>query len=1238
MENKENNNLPVKSEIWKWIKNISDNPKPLIVPEFQRKYIWNEEDVSIFLKDILESRNYNFIGTFVFKIFQFQENTFTTINEFHIIDGQQRITTLFLIFISFLNNIEKELDSDLFKNIKKVIYLDNSNSKNDSEDLQIKLQLIKDDQEKLNDLLLKLKNGYGNYDEFSVIDKNYKVINELISNYLKYNSKDSLWKKLSSIIISVITLEEGINAQEFFEKTNYLGKRLNEIDLIKNFILFDKYSSKNGNINNWKIIEEKFKNQNDLENFFMDYLLVKSSKRIKKNEIYKKFKEYYKTKHNNNKNILEDIKYYSNLYTKIIYKENNENELLYHFKEVGANIFFPLVLILLKKRNECLKDKNKIFDIDKIFKLLISYYIRKSVANQIINTNFVILLFSKLKNIINSNENKIFDAFVNVFKEQENNENKFIINNDFASYLRKWNGYKIEKNKKITKFILIQIENNKNKEKVLLDKNITIEHIMPQSKRNFEWKEEVGKNFDEIHFKYLNNLGNLTLTGVNSELKDKGFAEKKEEYKKSKFRKLNEDIINQDNWNEKSIINRLNKLIAEIIHHFPSYLENDEYSNSVIENKVFKNNENEILSNNNQNNFENFFPKIDNYKKDDVLINENLSILLKNDFDSKENQKILFIESNLEKIKGKKALYLNYKNYKFKISSFAKAYNFVLEILFSLDEEKMYKFAKINSKTIFDRTKTNKKENINYIDLKFSNLTFFANLNSENTFKKIINILQFYKIKKNDFSLEIGDQKHKRDENDFEKLINFVKENENNKSINQHLNKSPENIINNEKNQIITFFKPYTNDIKGKNALYLNYKNYKFKISSFAKAYYFVLEILNVINFEKMNEYAINWKYAYNKNEYKKVKNKKYFDIQNSIWTFYLNGSSEDIFRRIKNILEYFKINENDFSLEISDKRSKKVFDDILKLEEFKNQIIKSNSKNNQISFDENVFINDNLNKIKENNLENKYIEINFLKKYKNNLIINKKPLYFTYENNKIKVNSFIKLISNIFDILNAIDKEKMIQFAKINYKFIYLKSQKSDKTSHKFIDIKDSDYKFNGYGSSNKILNNIKRILKFYNINKETFSLVLVDRNYSFNNNDNVYANLDLLIKKLKNNKKTKFLNLSLLKEVKNLKIISFSYKKNKLLINSFRELYISFMNLLEKINIDKIYELAKQDFVFTLDINKKFYNSAQINNSNIIYDINLSANTIVNKMKKLISKFNLNEQDFILEIEIND
>ncbi len=90
---------------------------------------------------------------------------------------------------------------------------------------------------------------------------------------------------------------------------------------------------------------------------------------------------------------------------------------------------------------------------------------------------------------------------------------------------------------------------------------------MPQTLTS-EWKKTLGANYNSIKKKWLHTLGNLTLTGYNSELSNKRFDEKKKIYQESNVY-LNKYFQKINDWNEESIKQRAEMLANTAIKLWP---------------------------------------------------------------------------------------------------------------------------------------------------------------------------------------------------------------------------------------------------------------------------------------------------------------------------------------------------------------------------------------------------------------------------------------------------------------------------------------------------------------------------------------------------------------------------------------------------------------------------------------------------------------------------------------------
>jgi predicted transport protein len=119
---------------------------------------------------------------------------------------------------------------------------------------------------------------------------------------------------------------------------------------------------------------------------------------------------------------------------------------------------------------------------------------------------------------------------------------------------------------------LRRLENYGRKERVPVDE-YTIEHIMPQNENlSAQWKVALGPEWERIQKTYLHTLGNLTLTGYNSEYSDRPFAERRDMeggFVQSPLR-LNQGLGSLTTWNEDSICTRAQKLAEQAATVWPA--------------------------------------------------------------------------------------------------------------------------------------------------------------------------------------------------------------------------------------------------------------------------------------------------------------------------------------------------------------------------------------------------------------------------------------------------------------------------------------------------------------------------------------------------------------------------------------------------------------------------------------------------------------------------------------------
>jgi len=535
--------------------------------DYQQKALLNPE-----VKDKLE----HFFGTIVLK----KEITGLA-NKSIIVDGQQRLTTT-LLFLIALRDLEEDIEKKDY--ITNTYLLDPSSNFED----RIKLKQVTKDWEAYKALV----NGHTPIP--GVITSAYMLLKNLIQEQKQLNPNitfDHYIIAIQRMNVAVIFLDErpfkGEDPQIIFETLNSLGKPLTLSDLVRNFVLLKLNTSQQTEIyeETWYPKIENILNENTSK-FLRDYLQYKTSRPLKvvsdnnTKELYQQFKEFVETKFDNDSNeFIDDIVKYVKLYKWIITEENHDDissnikELLRNiFHDIESEAFKPFVLGILEY-HQYVVDNVRIDDdfLISTLETIRTYLIRRRILGltQGENKN-IVLLCKNIKDIAQRNVS-IVDLLTNMsYKLRLPNDT------EIENALKTMNFYK--ELRQYAKFILGKIEEYNSRVSVNFRKpEITIEHIMPQ-KLNDTWRNELGDNWEEIHNKYLHNIGNLILTEFNSEMGNRSFNEKKERLNSSNL-SYRHDIINRNTWNEQSITEHQENMIKWFLETF-SLPENYKYNNN----------------------------------------------------------------------------------------------------------------------------------------------------------------------------------------------------------------------------------------------------------------------------------------------------------------------------------------------------------------------------------------------------------------------------------------------------------------------------------------------------------------------------------------------------------------------------------------------------------------------------------------------------------------------------------
>lgn len=529
--------------------------KQFVIPIYQRVYSWEKEQCKQLWDDIIKTGGNDQIeGHFIGSIVFVHDGIYTTnYNELLIIDGQQRLTTITLLFIALRNHLNDE-DEFLEKISRQKIqnrYLINSDEKGDKKfklilsepDRDTLLSLIDEDRRKPSEPSLKIMENF-----------------ELFEEWIRKNTDklETIFKGLDKLMVVEISLERGKdNPQLIFESMNSTGKDLTQTDLIRNYILMGLEPEKQKIFYKkyWRAMEEDFKQNETLFNQFVrHYLTIKIGKIPNEKRVYEAFKRYQQERGIETEVLLQDLQKYCGYFCQIAFKKEDKeddkelNKALSFLVDLEMDVIYPLLLELYSDYIDGVLSKQ---DFTPIIYLIESYICRRVCGLGTKGLNKIFAFFTK-----KIDKKQYLESIKVHFLSLEKTTGKFPKDSEFRDSFITIDFYHFQKRE----YFLERLENFDTKEPVNTQE-CTTEHIMPQTLTE-EWKRDLGENFQAIHDKYLHTIGNLTLTGYNEKYSNNSFQEKRDMEKgfKQSPLKLNQSLKDLEVFGEKEIEKRANDL------------------------------------------------------------------------------------------------------------------------------------------------------------------------------------------------------------------------------------------------------------------------------------------------------------------------------------------------------------------------------------------------------------------------------------------------------------------------------------------------------------------------------------------------------------------------------------------------------------------------------------------------------------------------------------------------------
>ena len=553
----------------KTIKHLFTQRNKMYIPTYQRRYSWKRENVERFLDDIekvienIDDPDYtHYIGTVYIQ--EKQRGVW------ELIDGQQRITTISLIAHSIISNISsRDVEQAFNKKTWEHEYLIDRDSG------EIKVELSYDDEIEYNDIRTK-----GDTKGEGTIKTNYRLINKWVQDEFIEKERDLevIIKALDRLRIIEVALSEKDNAQEVFDGINATGQPLTTGEQMKNFLLmpFDKNEQERLYLEFWRPIEIELGTANNFHKYLTIYLTVKNETQLNTTSSLTKYAtfKFFKDKFGlGNREFLESFKYYFDVYMSIQENRFNNrdikitmNRILYAVKTDGDALGYLIQLVEYYNTGNI--DDGEFL---RVLRLHEGYILRRILTDGYGGSKSFYNFIHKASREYKETNRATYEEGVK-YTLNRGMDSRTPLNTEVELKVQTTG---IGKSKTyLAKYVLERIENGHSKEQMDVYEDTstyTVEHIMPQTLTD-EWERQLGVSQTEQAPTYLHTLGNLTLTGYNSEYSNKSFEEKlnvENGFRDSRFTNLNRYLVNKTNWDINMIKDRSVELARRLNELYP---------------------------------------------------------------------------------------------------------------------------------------------------------------------------------------------------------------------------------------------------------------------------------------------------------------------------------------------------------------------------------------------------------------------------------------------------------------------------------------------------------------------------------------------------------------------------------------------------------------------------------------------------------------------------------------------
>ncbi|HWU78368.1 MAG TPA: DUF262 domain-containing protein [Rhodanobacter sp.] len=534
-----------------------DGSKQGIIPLFQRAYSWDSRDWATFWDDLMaqydeEGRTSHFMGAIVTVPVK---SVPVGVGKHLVIDGQQRLTTLSLLLAAIRDQANASNDKVTEGIIGDLLLNRHYQAPDD-----LKLVPTQVDRAAYNAVVY--RRNLTPYEESGVV-QSYRYFMKRLAGVdddgQSVIAGTTLQAIQQSLQVVMINLGESDDPYLIFESLNHKGKPLNQADLVRNYVLMRFQHSTTAGGEQEVAYEELWRpmeaHLGSSMTEFLRHYGMRHGRNVRKGDIYTAAKaEFEKSKGVDSvRSLLGDMKQAAVGYEKFIRPDEESDERvakrLMGIQELDSTVFYPLLLRLYRSwKSDVLNGDEFVHSLD----ILESFYVRRLVCG--VPTNALNKMTLELCSNLPEDAPQIWlrDKLT-----QGAGGRRWPVDEEFEAALVSQDLYP---RRRIARYVLVALEEAYEHKEIVDSSTATMEHIMPQTLSD-PWKAELGPDCLAIHEKWLDTLGNLTLTGYNSELGNLPFEEKKRKLENTHF-ELSREVLRCTKWGVIEIEARGKRLAA----------------------------------------------------------------------------------------------------------------------------------------------------------------------------------------------------------------------------------------------------------------------------------------------------------------------------------------------------------------------------------------------------------------------------------------------------------------------------------------------------------------------------------------------------------------------------------------------------------------------------------------------------------------------------------------------------